>query len=40
MAWIAAHPDEAQGRRLRLDAIAITGADPATAALEHLEDLR
>ena len=40
MAWIAAHPDEAQGRRLRLDAIAIIGADPATAALEHLEDLR
>jgi putative endonuclease len=40
IAWIAAHPSEAQGRRLRIDAIAITGADPATATLEHLEDLR
>ncbi len=40
MAWIAAHPDQVQGRRLRLDAIAIIGADPATGALEHLEDLR
>lgn len=40
MAWIAAHPAAAQGRRLRIDAIAITGRDPASAALEHLEDLR
>jgi putative endonuclease len=39
-AWIAAHPDEAQGRRLRLDAIAITGPSPQTADLEHLKDLR
>ncbi|MEZ3161278.1 YraN family protein [Microbacterium sp. BWT-B31] len=39
MAWIAAHPDLAQGRRLRLDAIGLTGPDPATARLEHLEDL-
>jgi len=39
-AWIAAHPDLVQGRRLRLDVIAITGDDPATAALEHLQDLR
>jgi putative endonuclease len=37
-AWIGAHPDEARGRRLRIDAIAVTGADPATAVLEHLED--
>ena len=37
-AWIAAHPHEARGRRLRLDAIALTGADPLTADLEHLED--
>jgi putative endonuclease len=37
-AWIAAHPGEARGRRLRLDAIAITGAHPATGELEHLED--
>jgi putative endonuclease len=40
IAWIAAHPDEAQGRRLRLDAIAIVGPDPAVGVLEHLEDLR
>jgi putative endonuclease len=39
-AWIAAHPDEVQGQRLQLDVIAITGDDPATAVLEHLEDLR
>ncbi|MFG6476489.1 YraN family protein [Microbacterium sp. P06] len=37
-AWIAAHPDEARGRRLRLDAIAVTGVDPATGDLEHWED--
>jgi putative endonuclease len=40
VAWIAAHPNQAQGRQLRIDAIAITGNDPATAVLEHLEDLR
>lgn len=40
MAWIASHPDQVQGRRLRLDAIAVLGPDPATAALEHLQDLR
>jgi putative endonuclease len=40
VAWVAAHPSEAQGRRLRLDAIAIVGPDPATGSLEHLEDLR
>lgn len=39
VAWIAAHPDDAQGRRLRVDAIALTGSDPATAVLEHLEDI-
>lgn len=38
-AWIAAHPAVARGRRLRLDAIAITGPDPDAGALEHLEDL-
>ncbi|MFG6445428.1 YraN family protein [Microbacterium sp. P07] len=37
-AWIAAHPQEARGRRLRLDAIAVIGSEPATADLEHLED--
>ncbi|HWM16290.1 MAG TPA: YraN family protein [Microbacterium sp.] len=40
VAWIAAHPDQAQGRRLRLDAVAIIGPDPAIAVVEHIEDLR
>lgn len=39
-AWIVAHPDAARRRRLRIDVIGITGEDPATAVLEHLEDLR
>ena len=39
-AWMAAHPDLVQGRRLRLDVIAITGDDPETATLEHVQDLR
>jgi putative endonuclease len=38
LAWIRAHPDDARGRRLRVDAIAIVGPDPASALLEHLED--
>lgn len=40
-AWVAEHADEAFGRWvLRLDVIGIVGDDPATAALEHLVDLR
>lgn len=39
-AWRAAHPDQARGRTLRLDAIAVLGPDPRTAAIEHLEDVR
>ena len=39
MEWIAAHPDHVQGRRLRIDAIGIVGADPATGRLEHWEDV-
>lgn len=39
-AWMRAHPEQARGRRLRLDVIGITGPDPETAVLEHLEDLR
>ncbi|MET0673532.1 MAG: YraN family protein [Microbacterium pygmaeum] len=39
-AWIAAHPDQAQGRRLRLDVIAITGPLPERARLEHIQDIR
>jgi putative endonuclease len=38
-AWCAAHPDDAAGRPCRLDVIGITGTDPATARLEHMEDL-
>jgi putative endonuclease len=38
MAWIAAHPAEAQGRRLRIDVIGLVGADPSEATLEHLVD--
>jgi putative endonuclease len=40
MAWVIAHPDAARGRSIRLDAIAITGRDLATASIEHLEGLR
>jgi len=39
-AWVVAHPELARGHRLRLDVIGITGEDPATAVLEHLEDIR
>lgn len=39
-AWIRTHPELAHRRRLRIDVIGITGEDPATAVLEHLEDLR
>jgi putative endonuclease len=39
-AWVVAHPDVARGRRLRVDVIGITGPDPRTALVEHLEDLR
>jgi putative endonuclease len=40
MAWASAHPEWSGGRAVRVDAIALTGPDPATADLEHLEDLR
>ena len=36
MAWIAAHPDAARGRSLRIDAVAGSGPTIATADLEHL----
>lgn len=38
-AWAGDHRDRMQGRRLRIDAIGITGLDPATARLEHLVDV-
>ena len=40
MAWASAHPQWSRGRVVRVDAIALTGPDPATADLEHVEDLR
>lgn len=40
MAWASAHPEHARGRGIRLDAIAIIGAHPGTAVVEHLQDLR
>lgn len=39
-AWAVAHPEAARHRRLRVDVIGITGDDPDSAVLEHLEDLR
>lgn len=39
VAWIAAHRDSVQGRRLRIDAVALTGSDPQTARLEHIVDV-
>ncbi|MGI6877599.1 YraN family protein [Microbacterium sp. gxy059] len=39
-AWAREHPDACVGRELRVDAIALTGRDPATADLEHVRGLR
>ncbi len=39
VAWTAANRDVVQWRRLRIDAIGLTGADPHTARLEHLVDI-
>ena len=39
IAWASAHRDQMQGRRLRIDAIGLTGAVPDTARLEHLVDV-
>ncbi|MFE7845092.1 YraN family protein [Microbacterium sp. NPDC057407] len=39
VAWAAAHRDAVQGRRLRVDAVALTGSDPRTARLEHIVDV-
>ena len=38
-AWAAANRDSVQGRRLRIDAVALTGPDPRTARLEHIVDV-
>lgn len=39
VAFAAAHPDLVRGRRLRIDAIGLTGAVPDDARLEHLVDV-
>lgn len=39
-AWTRAHPNLSRGRPVRLDVIGVTGEDPATALVEHQEDLR
>ncbi len=38
-AWAAGHRELIQGRRLRIDAVGLTGRDPGTALLEHLVDV-
>lgn len=38
-AWRDAHREQARGRELRLEIIGITGPNPASATLEHLEDI-
>ena len=38
-AWMSANPALLQGRRMRIDAIGLTGPDPATAKLEHIVDV-
>lgn len=40
VAWAVAHPDDARARELRVDAIAVLGPDPATAAIEHIAGLQ
>lgn len=38
-AWCAAYPEHSRGMRLRLDAVAITGAPVESARVEHLRGL-
>ncbi len=39
VAWASAHRDLVQGRRLRIDAVGLTGATVEAARLEHLVDV-
>jgi putative endonuclease len=39
VAWAGAHREQIQGRRLRIDAVGLIGAEPANARLEHLVDV-
>ncbi|MCI1017958.1 YraN family protein [Microbacterium sp. C5A9] len=38
-AWAAAHPEQARGLDIAIEAIGIVGDDPSTGELEHLTDL-
>jgi putative endonuclease len=38
-AWRRDHPEQATGRAIRLDVIGITGRDPRSARLDHVEDV-
>ena len=39
VAWTAENRHAVQGRRLRIDAVGLTGPDPRTARLEHIVDV-
>lgn len=39
-AWVADHRGLARGTVLRLHAVGVIGADPLSATIEHLEDMR
>lgn len=39
VAWAVAHPERSSGRALRVDAVSVLGAAPATAVVEHLVGL-
>ncbi|MFC8681424.1 YraN family protein [Microbacterium ureisolvens] len=39
VAWASAHRDLVQGRRLRIDAVGLTGPTAEAARLEHLVDV-
>lgn len=38
--WAREHPEHARGKRLRVDAIALIGRDPASAEIDYVRDLR
>ncbi|WP_243227698.1 YraN family protein [Microbacterium sp. CIAB417] len=40
VAWCIAHPDEARGRAVRVDAVSVLGMDAGTGHVEHLRDVR
>lgn len=40
MAWAVAHPELGIRRPVRVDAVAVLGADPDTAVVDHIADLR